>query len=64
MILIDDGLYTVEQVAQYLHCHPEHIRRLARKRKIGHFRNGKRFLFNKSQIQRYLQSREIRVRAF
>ncbi len=61
MIKQRERLYTVEEAADYLRYHPEHIRRLARRgelagRKVGH-RGGGEWRFSRDELDGLLSPR-------
>ena len=48
---------TVEEVANYLHCHPSTIRRLLKRHEIPGFRVGKRWRFKIDEIDAWCRRR-------
>ena len=52
---------TLQQVADYLHCHYTTIYRLLRKRAIPGFRLGGDWRFRRSDVDKWIESRTIRA---
>ena len=50
---------TVKDTASYLSATVWFVRRLAWERKVAHVRLGKRVLFDKADLDRYIQSQKI-----
>ena len=52
--------YTTEEVARIFKCHPEHVRTLARKKKLDVVIVARKLLFPKESVHKYLQERLIK----
>jgi len=55
----NEKLYTTNEVAKILRCHPQTIRRKIRQRKIKAIFSGKNFLIKEEWLQNYLDSMSL-----
>jgi len=59
MDLKNEPLLTTEEVAEILHCKPTYIQKKCRNREIPYIPSGKRYLFERKDIEAYLESIKI-----
>ena len=62
MVFEEGRLYTVEEVAEHLHCAIRTIRKEAREGNISHHTIGKRYLFSPADISEYIKSKHFKAR--
>ena len=55
------GMMKVHDVAQYLHCHEATIYRLIKKDKFTVFRFGHNLRFRRSDVERWIAERQVKV---
>lgn len=56
--MLEPQVMTVQQVAHYLHVHPNTIYRMARKGKLPAFKVGSDWRFNRESIDRWRMEQE------
>ena len=56
---MDEIIFNIVEVADYLKCSPTTIRRLAKKQRIPFFRIGKKYNFNKKIIDNWIYQQSI-----
>ena len=58
---IETKFFTVAEVAGYLRCHPQTIRRKIREQKIDALFDGKKFLISESSRREYMNGMSLAV---
>lgn len=53
-------VFTVKEVAEYLHCSVSSVRVLVRKKEIPHFRIGSKLYFNKDAVDNWVKMQELK----
>lgn len=53
-------VFTVKEIAEYLHCSVSSIRGLVRNKEIPHFRIGSKLYFNKEAVDNWVKMQELK----